>query len=100
MSEPSKAMRLRVTYLDGRVVETVARPKDIVAFERQYQVSFADFSNLEHVYYMAWSPLHRSGAESHPFDEFLDLIDNVEEIEDEKEPVPFETAPSDEPSPT
>lgn len=77
-------MTFKVTYLDGRVVQSVARPKDIVAFERQYNKSMADFADktkqppMEWLYYLAWSPLHRLREERAAFDEFLDLVDEIE----------------------
>lgn len=96
-------MSFRVTYDDGRVVESVAKPKDIVAFERQYGQSMAAFAGdapvpMEWVFYLAWSPLHRSRQEPRAFDEFLDDVDDVTPIE-EPEPAPFVSAPSAEPSP-
>lgn len=99
-------MAFKVKYNDGREVDAVAKPKDIVAFERQYGVgltSFADQKQLkiEWLFYLAWSPLHRAGLESHPFDEFLDYIDEIEAVEDENAEAtgPFPTAPSGEPLP-
>lgn len=97
-------MKFTVTYEDGRVVEAVAKPKDIVAFERQYGQSMAAFGDetkrppMEWLFYLAWSPLHRSKREPRAFDEFLDDVEDVEPVE-EPEPVPFPPAPSDEPSP-
>lgn len=107
-------MTFKIRYEDGREVEAVAKPKDIVAFERQYGVSLQDFTGrqvqtkdgeqfvreapMEWMFYLAWSPLHRQGREPRAFDEFLDDVDNVEEVEEE-EPVPFDLAASDEPSP-
>ena len=97
-------MTFKVTYEDGREVEAVAKPKDIVAFERQYGQSMASFGDetkpppMEWLFYLAWSPLHRSKREPRAFDEFLDDVDDVSPVE-EPEPVPFPPAPSDEPSP-
>lgn len=97
-------MTFKVTYDDGREVEAVAKPKDIVAFERQYGQSMAAFGDednpapLEWLFYLAWSPLHRSKREPRAFDEFLDDVEDVEPVE-EPEPVPFPQAPSDGPSP-
>lgn len=97
-------MTFKVKYEDGREFEAVAKPKDIVAFERQYGVSMAAFGDeakpppMEWLFYLAWSPLHRSKREPRAFDEFLDHVEEVEPM-DEPEPVPFETAPSEGPSP-
>lgn len=98
-------MLFTVTYDDGKKVESVAKPKDIVAFERQYgksMASFGDASNpppMEWVYYLAWSPLHRQGREPRAFDEFLDAVADVEP----KEAPDVDPTPPDlsvEPSPT
>ena len=91
-------IRYKVTYNDGRVVETVTKPKDMVAFERQYGRAFHESSNAEHVFYLAWSPLHRSGAEPRAFDEFLDDLADVTEVA-EADPGPFPKAQSDGESP-
>lgn len=96
-------VKLKVTYANGKVVEAVAKPKDIVAFERQYDLAFAAFAEdarFEWLCYLAWSPLHRQGRETRPFDEFMDDLEDVEDVEDETPPVPFESAPSDEASPS
>jgi hypothetical protein len=97
-------MTFEVTYDDGRVVEAVAKPKDVVAFERQYGQSMAAFGGdaksvpMEWLFYLAWSPLHRSKQEPRAFDEFLDDVEDVSPVE-EAEPVPFPSAASDAPSP-
>jgi hypothetical protein len=99
-------MTFSVKYDDGRVIEAVAKPKDIVAFERQYGVSFGEFADevktppVEWMFYLAWSPMHRQGREPRAFDEFLDDVDEIEPVEDaEGEPAPFPEAPSAETSP-
>lgn len=92
-------MTFKVTYDDGREVESVAKPKDIVAFERQYNQSVAAFGeegksvNIEWLFYLAWSPLHRQGREPRVFDEFLDHVEDITPVE-EPEPAPFEPAAS------
>lgn len=100
----SLSVPFKVTYNDGREVQAVAKAKDIVAFERQYDIPFSAFTageaRLEWIYYLAWSPLHRQGREEASFDAFMDLVDEVEEVEDEAPAVvPFERAPSGEESP-
>jgi hypothetical protein len=95
-------MTFTVTYEDGRVVEAVAKPKDIVAFERQYGVSMAALGEdprMEYLCYLAWSPLHRDKQESAAFDAFLDIVAGIDPVADEVEPAPFPSAPSDGPSP-
>lgn len=94
-----------VVYEDGRKLEATAKPKDVVAFERQYGTSmtaFADSSKpppVEWMYYLAWSPLHRSGQEPRAFDDFLDVVESIDPVADPTAPAPFDPAPSPEPSP-
>lgn len=91
--------RFTVKYDDGHEVEAVAKPKDFVAFERQFDVSFAEFkagAKIEWLYYLAWSPLHRQAREPRSFDEFLSAVDDITPEDDE---APFDPAQSDGPSP-
>lgn len=101
-------MDFKVKYLDGREVQAIARPKDIVAFERQYGKSmqhFADPKNpapMEWLYYLAWAPLHRLREERATFDEFLDLVEEIEAVDDEEAAPnldPTQPAPSPDSSP-
>lgn len=98
-------MTFTVKYEDGREVVAVAKPKDIVAFERQYGQSMASFGDdtkpvpIEWLYYLAWSPLHRSGSEPRAFDEFLDAVDSIEPVGEEEPITPFPPAVSAGPSP-
>lgn len=90
-------MTFKVKYSDGREVESVAKPKDVVDYERHYRASFLAFgpgSPMEHLYWLAWSPLHRQGLDTRDFDAFLSDVDEVETVE-EAPPVPTEPAASD-----
>jgi hypothetical protein len=79
--------KLKVEYLDGRVVEINAGPRAHVAFERQFDISITEMDRAEHVYYLAWAALHFAGQEKDKdFEDFLDRIDEVEKV-DGDEPV-------------
>lgn len=95
-------MTFEVTYVDGRTFVAKAMPKDLVAYERQYSTTVAAMDDsttpMEHIFYLAWSPLHRAGIEPGTFDEFLDRLDDVE-MQSEPAVDPTQPAPSDEPSP-
>lgn len=83
-------MRYKVTYDDGRVVDAVAKPVDIMEYERRYHTSFMQFGDstpLEHVYFLAWAPLHRTGQDPREFDAFMADVDAIEGVEEET-PVP------------
>lgn len=94
-------MLFDVTYQDGRKVISTALPRDFVAFERQYGKSiaaFGDQTQMEWVFYLAWSGLHRSGQEPADFDGFLDSVEDVAPIADEEtpaaaDPFPMEVSP-------
>ena len=78
-------MTFDVTYDDGRKVTTSAKPKDFVAYERQYARSVVKMEQeltLEGIYYLAWSSLHRTRQEPADFDGFLDIVEDVEPIDD------------------
>jgi hypothetical protein len=94
-------MQFRVIYDDGREVTATARPRDIVQFERTYRTSFLtlnEASPLEWLYYLAWSPLHRSQQDPRAFDEFMDAVDSIETV-DEEPAAPLEPAASADSSP-
>jgi hypothetical protein len=94
-------MAFTVTYEDGRKVEAVAKPRDIVLFEQRYATSFMDFgrqTRLEWLYFLAWSPLNRAGTEPRPFEDFLAAVEEVEAVE-EAPAAPFEPEASDVSSP-
>lgn len=85
-------MRLvfKVEYDDGREVKAVAKPVDIMEYERRYHTSFMQFSNaspMEHIFFLAWAPLHRTGTDPRDFEAFMADIAVIEEV-DEKPPVP------------
>ena len=81
-------MDFEVEYADGRKVAASARPKDFVAFERQYGMSVAAFSKdpqMEWVYYLAWAALHRLRQEPADFDGFLDVVEDVNPVNVDEE---------------
>jgi hypothetical protein len=98
---------IKVTYDDGREVRTVAKLRDVVDFERRYQISYTDAmgrrekaGNEEWWAFLAWSPLHRSGEDTRDFEAFVNSVDDLEVLPDEEpDPAPFEKAPTDESSP-
>lgn len=85
------AMKVKVTYSDGRTVESVVSPRAEVDFERRFGVSIraagADM-HQEYYYYLAWAGLHFAGREPADFDAFLGLIDDVENVRDEVAELP------------
>lgn len=98
-------MRLAVKYADGREETVETTPRDIIEFERRYQTSYgAAFvsptpGREEHWYWMAYSPLHRSGKDTREFEAFIDAIESVQLVPEEAAGAPFPPAPTDGSSP-
>lgn len=64
--------------LDGETHVVSPKPGDLVRFERQYNISAASLDKdvkLEHVFFIAWSALKRTGVFTDDFEAFLDLAD-------------------------
>lgn len=84
------ASTLKVTYGDGTVLEVVATPRAQVETERflREQGGFADSTVVEASFRVAWEslrsrkrlPTSSSGGDM-GYEEWLDMIDDVEEVE-------------------
>jgi hypothetical protein len=84
----SAVAKLRVTYTDGTVAEALAGPRAQVACERHFKKPITEIGNsgsIETVYFLAWAALHFAGKEPRGFDDFLDVLDDVEDAGEEKE---------------
>lgn len=77
------ALRMRVTYTDGRCVEIIASPRAQVMTEEKFGGIKAD-NRLRASYFMAWAALHRAGKEGADYDAFLDSIEAVDDVDDEE----------------
>lgn len=96
------AIRLKVTYTDGRVEEVIASPRAQVMTEERFGGINAT-NRLRSSYYMAWAALHKAGKEGADFEAFLDTIEGADEVDDEvilqadadptQEEVPTTTSP-------
>ncbi len=82
--------KLKVAYTDGREVEINAGPRAEVALERKFDMSAGDIKRNEHFYYIAWAALHFANQEPAEFDAWLELIDDVVQVD----------APAESPDPT
>lgn len=81
------SFKFRVKYADGREVETATKPKDLIGFERHFGIPLADsHGSMEHLIWMAWVSLFNAGKEPRDFDNFLEVIDEVEQLEQEAPP--------------
>jgi hypothetical protein len=93
----------KVTYDDGREELVTALPRDVIEFERRYNVPYSQLSvggREEWWFWLAWSPLNRAGRDTRDFEGFINSIVGVELVTDEESVAgPFGKAPSDEQSP-
>lgn len=76
------ALRLRVTYTDGRVEEVIASPRAQVMTEEKF-AGLNSENRLRASYYMAWAALHKAGREAADYEAFLDSIESADEVDDE-----------------
>lgn len=83
-------MTYKVTYDGGKEVTATAKPIDIMEYERRYGVSFMQFGEgtpMEHAWFLAWAPLHRTGQDPREFDAFMTDVESITVVE-EKPAVP------------
>lgn len=76
-------LSIAVTLEDGTTYPGAKMlPGDIVAFERQFGISSMalndDNACLEHMMFLAWRPLHRKNMYGGTFDEFCDLVTDID----------------------
>lgn len=76
--ENALALRLKVTYVDGREATALASPRAQVMTERKFP-GMPESSTIELGFYMAWASLHTAGLEPADFDAWLDLVADVEQ---------------------
>jgi hypothetical protein len=75
-------LRMKVSYIDGRVEQVTITPKAQVETERHFKsTEGAANQRIESHYFMAWAALHWTGREGGDFDSFLASIADVEELE-------------------
>lgn len=80
----------------GEVTTVKVTPAVIVAFERQYNVgvgqAFTENMKMEHLMWLAWEAHRRSGAGVKPFDEWVEQLDSIPELD--VDGVPTDGTPS------
>lgn len=81
----SFAMRLRVTFPEGRTEEATTSPGDYVRLERQYKIKASELTepSTEWLGYLTWTALRRQGVDAgDDFEGFLDRMVDLE-VEDD-----------------
>lgn len=95
------SIRLKVTYTDGTSREVNAGPRAQVELERKFEVALGALDEkgtpIEYSYFMAWAALHFAGQEAADFDDFLNRLEEVEQVALEAAN-PTQTAPPSETS--
>ena len=92
------AVKMKVTYLDGREVVMLVPPRAQVMAERHF-AGITQEKAVEQAYYLAWASLNKAGKEPADFETFLDLIEDAEQVKEIDYEDPTTAAPpSDESS--
>jgi len=88
---------LTVEFADGTVKEFVAQPREIIAFERQYDLPMSVFGGdqmrFEHLLFLAWSAACRDG-ETREFDDWVATVTGVEPGEEQEGSDPLDRSPA------
>jgi len=86
-------MRLRVEPTTGDAYEVSITPKVIVEVERQFAKPMTDLfgegASFEALYWAGWKASFLAGRSGKSFDDWLDDIENIEPVEEQR--VPLET---------
>jgi len=90
---PSKAQKVKIYYTDGTDVEVKISPRAQVNTERHIGGDWQTMAILS-VYRMAWEALRGRDKDTADFETWLDLVEDVEQLEEKKDSDPTESAPS------
>ena len=74
--------KILVTKKDGTKDSFAVSPRVIVSFERAFKVglaaAFTNDQKMEHIYWLAWESERAAGRVVPLFDDYLDLVQDVE----------------------
>lgn len=76
------ALRLKVTYIDGRVEEVLASPLAQCETEEKFN-GLTNECRLRASYFMAHRAMFHAGKDGRPYEEFIGSIVSADEVEDE-----------------
>lgn len=77
------ALRLRVTYTDGRVEEVLASPIAQVETEEKFN-GISTSNRLRASYFMAHRAMFHAGKDGNDYETFLKAIVSADEVDDEE----------------
>lgn len=76
------ATKIRVTYTDGRSSDVLASARAQVETERHFKgADNAGKNRIEASFYLAWASLRYAGKETAEFEQWLDTVEDAEEVE-------------------
>lgn len=81
-------LTFRITFLDGTVLEVTATAGTLVAFERKFAIgapAALKDPHLEHMLYLAWEATRRAGETAQAFDDWIELVANIDVNPDDDE---------------
>jgi hypothetical protein len=79
--------QLSITYTNGEKKDLTCIASDMVAFESHFDLSIARLEKeirLSHLFYLAWHAEKRTGATKDEFDKWLESVEMVSPVGDEK----------------
>lgn len=89
-------IKVKVTYLDGRVETAVVPPRVLLDAETHFG-GISNENRLKASHYLAWATLRKLGKEAAEYDDWLDLIAEADDIspdaKDEARSEPTPTVP-------
>lgn len=82
------AVKIKLTYADGRKDEVIPGARARIDTERHYQ-GLGQHNVQEATFYMAWSHLKRTGSVADDFETWVDTVADIEETKaDDPRPTP------------
>jgi hypothetical protein len=76
---------LRITFLDGTIVDAPVTASDIVAFELKFELALDRIEKFAHICFLAWHSQKRSKATDLDFESWLETVNIVEFDESPKD---------------
>ncbi len=79
--------KLTLTYVNGDSKELTCIASDMVAFESHFDLSIARLEKevrLSHLFYLAWHADKRTGATTDDFEKWLEGVEMVAPVGDQK----------------
>lgn len=80
-------INLQTTFTDGSTKSITAIAADLVAFEREFDLSIARLETnvkLTHLFYLAWHSEKRTKATALEFDAWLETVEGISDTDVKK----------------